>query len=69
MAHRPYNMSYSVAGQSGWDNALSKLLDVELVATENTTASMKGVGQWIWPVALAVVASVALFLFTRRKSR
>ena len=56
----------ALGGLKTWGNFLGGVLQVEGTVAENTTARMKGVGQWIWPVAIAVVAIVIGFVVLKK---
>lgn len=64
-----YDTRGSTAGLANWRELLSDVLTSQATVAENSTARLRGVGQWIWPVALAVVALGLGYLILRKKGR
>ena len=63
---RTYDNRASMAASAGWQNTLGRILDVQAIAVENTTAAKAGVAKWIWPVALAAVALIIGVVFLKK---
>lgn len=64
-----YNYSLkgdALAGLDTWGSFLGNVLKVEGTVAENSTARLQGVGQWIWPVTLGLVAIVVAFVWLKK---